>query len=463
MATLTTTSLPVAGTRTGAGPRTALIAALLAFFMTILDASAVNVGLSAIAHDLRGGMSGLQWVVDAYTLMFAALMLSAGALSDRVGARRAFGIGLAVFTAASVACGLAPSLGVLVGARVVQGASAALMMPASLALVRQVFAKPAERAKAISIVTAGASVAIAAGPVAGGLLTSAWSWRGIFFINVPLGVLALLLVGRTPASARRPAGLDMIGQVSAVAALAGVTFTVIEGGHAGYASPQVVAAMILALAGAVVFLVAESRQAGPMVPLGMFRSRAVTASVLCGFAINVGYYGIVFVLSIYFQQIRGYSPLEAGLMFVPMTVLIMLMNLAGPAMAARFGVRAPIATGLGVMTLGLLGLLAVGSTTPVALLTVLVIPVGLGGSMAVPTLTAVLLEAVPSERAGLAAGVLNAARQVGGGLAVALFGSLVAGRTDFHHGMVICLLAGAALLLSTAATAMALLPRGDGR
>jgi DHA2 family methylenomycin A resistance protein-like MFS transporter len=441
----------------------ALIAALLAFFMTILDASAVNVGLSAIAHDLRGGMSGLQWVVDAYTLMFAALMLSAGALSDRVGARRAFGIGLAVFTAASVACGLAPSLGVLVGARVVQGASAALMMPASLALVRQVFAKPAERAKAISIVTAGASVAIAAGPVAGGLLTSAWSWRGIFFINVPVGVLALLLVGRTPASARRPAGLDMIGQVSAVAALAGVTFTVIQGGHAGYASPQVVAAMILALAGAVVFLVAESRQAEPMVPLGIFRSRAVTASVLCGFAINVGYYGIVFVLSIYFQQIRGYSPLEAGLMFVPMTVLIMLMNLAGPAMAARFGVRAPIATGLGVMTLGLLGLLAVGSTTPVALLTVLVIPVGLGGSMAVPTLTAVLLEAVPSERAGLAAGVLNAARQVGGGLAVALFGSLVAGRTDFHHGMVICLLAVAALLLSTAATAMALLPRGDGR
>lgn len=178
-------------------------------------------------------MSGLQWVVDAYTLSFAALMLSTGAFSDRAGASRAYAIGIAVFTLASAACGLAPSLPALIGARVVQGVSAAVVLPASLALVRQAYVDPARRARAVAAWAAGGSVTVALGPVAGGVLTTVWDWRGIFFVNLPLGAVALVLLLRAPRSQRRPAPLDLPGQFTAVLTLTALTFAVIEGGRTG--------------------------------------------------------------------------------------------------------------------------------------------------------------------------------------------------------------------------------------
>ncbi|MFI6325214.1 MFS transporter [Nonomuraea sp. NPDC050556] len=412
--------------------RRTLIAALLGFFLIILDASAVNIGLDAIGAGLQGGMTWLQWVVDGYTLMFAALMLSAGALSDRIGASRAFAIGLAAFTLASVACGLAPTLPLLVAARVVQGAAAALTMPASLALVRQAYTDPAKRARAISIWTAGGAAAVAAGPVAGGLLTDVWSWRGIFLINVPVGALAWWLLRRTPASERRAAPLDLPGQVTATVALAALTFAVIE---------RNVLAAVVAMAAGAAFVLVESRVARPVVPLSLFRSRAVTTSIAAGFALNVGFYGMVFLLGLYFQQVKGMSPLAAGLMFVPMTLFITTANLLSSRIAARFGNRVPIVAGQVAMMAGLLGMVLVGRDTPV--LALLMIPIGVGGGLAVPTLTAVLLDSVEPERAGLAGGLFNAIRQAGAGLAVAVFGSFTAGLTESA-------LIGAGLLLLTA-------------
>jgi len=418
-----------------------LTAALLGFALICLDASVVNVALPAIGSSLDAGMSGLQWVVDAYTLTFAALMLSTGAFSDRAGASRAYALGTTVFTLASVACGLAPNLPALIGARVVQGVAAAVVLPASLALVRQAYTDPARRARAVALWAAGGSVAVALGPVAGGALTSAWDWRGIFFVNVPVGVVILALLVRAPRSERRPAPLDLPGQVTAVLALTALAFAVIEGGREGWAAGAV------AVVAAVAFLRIEARTKHPVVPLGLFRDRTVVATVAAGAAISVAFYSMVFVFSLFFQQVQGRSPLAAGLMFLPMTGLIAVTNVAAGKLAGRHGPRLPMLVGQGLAVAGLLGLLYVDAGTPPALVAVLLVPMALGCALTVPPLTAAMMDAVPAERAGLAAGMLNAARQVSGGLGIAVFGALVS--DGFVGGMRLSLVISAALLVVT--------------
>lgn len=429
-------------------PGLTLTAAMLGFALITLDASVVNVALPAIGDSLGGGMSGLQWVVDAYTLAFAALMLSTGALSDRIGATRAYAIGITVFTAASVACGLAPSLPVLIGARVVQGVAAAVVLPASLSLVRQAYSGAAGRARAVALWAAGGSVAVALGPVAGGALTTAWDWSGIFFINVPLGAVALVLLLRSPRSERRPAPLDVPGQLLAVLTLTALTFAVIEGGSTG------LFALVVAVAAGAVFLRTEARQAHPVVPLGLFRDRTVAITVAAGAACSVAFYGLVFVFSLFFQEVQGRSALWAGLMFLPMTGLIAVTNVVAGKLAARVGPRVPMLVGQSVAVLGLLALLFADASTPTLALAFLMVPLALGCALTIPPLTAAMMEAVPADRAGLAAGVLNSARQVSGGLGIAAFGGLVAG--DFVSGMRVSLLIAAGLLAASGVATLGL-------
>lgn len=422
-------------------PALTLTAALLGFALITLDASVVNVALPSIGSALGGGLSGLQWVVDAYTLAFAALMLSTGAFADRAGASRAYGIGITVFTLASAACGLAPTLPALIGARVVQGVAAAVVLPASLALVRQAYDDPARRARAVAVWAAGGSVAVALGPVAGGALTAAWDWRGIFFVNLPLGAVALALLLRAPRSPRRPAPLDLPGQVAAVVTLTSLTFAVIEGGSTG------LVAWGVALTAAVAFARIERRHPHPVVPFGLFRDLTVCVAVAVGAACSVAFYGAVFVFSLFFQQVQGRSALYAGLMFLPMSALIGATNLLSGKLAGRYGARLPMLVGQGLALAGLLLLLYVDETTPPALVAALLVPLALGCALTVPPLTTVMMEAVPAERAGLAAGVLNAARQVAGGLGIAVFGALVAG--GFVAGMRLSLAISAALFAVT--------------
>ncbi|MEU6142056.1 MFS transporter [Streptomyces sp. NPDC047081] len=422
-------------------PALTLTAALLGFALICLDASVVNVALPSIGASLHGGMSGLQWVVDAYTLAFAALMLSTGAFADRAGASRAFALGTAVFTLASVVCGLAPGLPALVGARVVQGVAAAVVLPASLALVRQAYPDPARRARAVAAWAAGGSAAVALGPVAGGLLTTVWDWRGIFFVNLPVGALILALLVRAPRSERRPAPLDLPGQATAVLALTGLTFAVIEGGTAGWV------ALAVAVVAAVVFFRVEARSPHPVVPLGLFRNRTVAVAVAAGAAVSVAFYSVVFVFSLFFQQVQGLSALRAGLAFLPMTGLIAATNVVAGKLAGRYGARLPMLIGQALAVVGLLVLLYVDAGTSSVLTAVLLVPLALGCALTVPPLTAAMMDAVPAERAGLAAGVLNSARQVAGGLGIAVFGTLVSG--GFVDGMRMSLAVGAALLLVT--------------
>ena len=300
-------------------PGRVLLAASLGFFVVILDVTIVNVALPSIGDDLGADLSELQWVVDAYVVAFAALLLSAGAFGDRIGVARCYSAGMVAFTLASIVCGAAPSLEVLLVARFLQGAAAALLLPSSLALVRLAYLDPGARAKAIGIWAAMGGVALAAGPVVGGLLTGAVDWRAIFFLNIPVGIAAVVANARSPRSARIRTPLDLPGQIAAVLAIGALTYGVIEAGHEGIDSPRALAAFVVFALAAEAFLVIERRSSHPAVPLGLFRAPIASAAIVTGLLFNFAFYGQVFVLSLYFQDVLGHGPIASGLMFLPLT------------------------------------------------------------------------------------------------------------------------------------------------
>jgi MFS transporter, DHA2 family, methylenomycin A resistance protein len=438
------------GASDGSRPGFALAAAVLGFFVITLDAVVVNVALPSVRRDLGGGITGLQWVVDGYTLMFAALLLSAGSLSDRIGARQAFSAGLAAFAAASAACGLAPGLAALVAARFAQGAAAAVIMPSSMALLSQAYPDPVRRARAVAVWAMGGAAASSSGPVAGGLLTLV-SWRLIFFINLPAAAAALVLLARTRRSPRRPVPFDWAGQVTAVAAMGGLAYGVIEAGAAGFAAPRVLAAFAVAAAALAAFVAVQVRGAHPMVPADLFRSRTVPVAAVVGFAFVAGYYGLPFVMSLYLQQVRGLPPPAAGAVFVPMMLIGAAVTPFSARLAEKLSARALITAGLVLMAAGLVILGLTASSAPVWALAVLMLLPGLAGPLVMPPMTGVLLNSVPGHRAGVASGVFNTSRQLGGALAVAVFGALLAKPGGFLSGLRTSLLIAAGTALAAAA------------
>jgi DHA2 family methylenomycin A resistance protein-like MFS transporter len=416
------------------------------FVVTQLDVTIVNIALPKIGADLHANVAGLQWVVDAYTLAFAVLMLSAGALGDRFGARRLYAAGIVLFALASLACGLALDSAMLVAARAVQGVGAAAMLPNSLALLNQSYGHdPKLRARAVGLWTAAGAIAIAAGPVVGGLLIAAFGWRSIFLVNLPIcaaGFLATLLWVPRPeaatfsglkqsaaaaASDKKPRGIDLGGQCLAIVALTAFVAAVIEWRPLGLGHPLVAGAFVLALIAASAFVLVEARVAAPMLPLSLFSKRSFSVAVLFGICVNLTYYGMVFVLSLYLQRVRGYTPLQAGLAFLPLTGGFLLSNVASGWVVGRFGVRVPmiagaITAGLGY---GLLHFVDAGTPHIGLLLPFLLIPSGMG--LAVPAMTTAVLASTDAPRAGTASAVLNTARQAGGAVGVAAFGALASG------------------------------------
>ncbi|VWD44916.1 MFS transporter [Burkholderia contaminans] len=389
------------------------------FVVTQLDVTIVNIALAHLAGDLHLPVAGLQWVVDAYTLAFAVLMLSGGALGDRFGARRLYISGLVLFALASLACG------------------AAAMLPNSLALLNDACRHdPHLRARAVGWWTAAGSISIAAGPVVGGVLIAAWGWRGIFLVNLPLCAAGLAAAfawipargTAAPAAASRSIrALDLRGQFIAIAMLAALTGAVIEWRPLGFTHPVVAGGFVLAALAALAFVAVEARTATPMLPLSLFRHRTFSAAVLFGICVNLTYYGTVFVLALYLQRARGESALQAGLAFLPLTGGFLLSNLASGRVVARHGPRAPMLAGALVAALGYGSLHFVDASTPLAALLVpfLLIPTGMG--FAVPAMTTAVLASVAPERAGIASAVLNTARQAGGAMGVAAFGALAGG------------------------------------
>ncbi len=438
-------------------PVWSLVAALLGFFVVTLDAVIVNVALPHIRSDLHSSISGLQWVVDGYTLMFAALLLTAGSLSDRVGARRAFAYGLALFVVSSAACGLAPSLTVLVAARFVQGSAAAAIMPASMALLTHAYSDPVKRVRAVGAWAMGGAAASASGPILGGLLT-AISWRLIFFVNLPAGMAALLLLTRAVRSPRHAAPVDWAGQVTVMVGMAGLVFGVITTGRSGLGSPPVLIALGLALLSLGAFTVLQLRQRHPMMPPALFRSRTVSVSMAIGFAFMIGYYGLPFVMSLYFQDLRGVTALETGVLFLPMMIIGLILNPVVSRVTPITGARVLIISGLLSMSAGLAVIGLMPSSTPVISFALLMMSAGLAGPLVMPPTMALLLHAVPAQRAGVASGIFNTSRQVGGALAIAVFGALIAHRHAFIHGLRASVFIAAAVTFAAAAVSLLIEP-----
>lgn len=420
-------------TKPVARPRASLVVAMLGFFVVALDAQIVNVALPSIRNDLGGGLSGLQWIVTGYTLMFSALQLFSGTFSDRVGARRAYGFGMVLFTMASAACAFSPNLAALIAGRILQGIGAAMITPSSLALIREAYQDAAQRGRAIVYWGLGGSVAAAAGPVLGGILTQL-DWRLIFLVNLPVGAAALIILARVATSPRRPMPFDWAGQIAAVVALASLTYGIIEGAHIGYGSPEILFLFAVCVVSAVGFVLAQARGRHPMVPLNLFRSRTVSTALAIAIVTMAAFYGVVFLQSLYFQQQRGATALETGLLFLPMTGLVALLNPFAARLMVRYGNVAMIAAGQLLMALGLAGLWMLPATSPILLVALVMVPVGVGGSFTVPPIIALVMDQIPAQNAGTASGVINTARQVGGSLGVAIYGALLAGN-DFMEGL----------------------------
>jgi MFS transporter, DHA2 family, methylenomycin A resistance protein len=399
--------------------------------MVIVDATIVNVALPSIGRELGGGVSGLQWVIDAYTVVFAGLLLSAGSLGDRVGARRVFDAGLVLFTVASAACAAAPSVPVLVIARIAQGLGAAMLVPSSLALLRAAYTEPRERARAVGAWGAIAGVGAASGPVLGGVLVGLISWRAVFVVNIPLGILGLALASRhLPKSGESTAnGFDPPGQLLGIASLTLLTLGLIEGGEAGWGSARALIPLLASVPAAFALIVVEGRVRDPMLPLSLFRSRTFSGASFVGMAINLGFYGQLFALSLYFQHVRGYSALQTGLALLPEGVFVALSSMLSGRLTGRTGPRLPMLAGLVCGAAGFAGLMLAGSSTSYLVLVVPLIAAGFGMAFTMPAATAAIIEAAPAERAGIASGVLNASRQAGGAIGVALLGTLIAGRS----------------------------------
>lgn len=432
--------------------RVTLAAAALGLVVVLLDVSVVNVALEALRREFAADVSGLQWVLNAYTLVFAALLLTSGALGDRFGARRVFMLGFVLFTLASGACGLAPDLWALVASRAVQGLGAALLMPNSLSMLQQAFPDREQRSRAVGWWGAIGGMSLAAGPVLGGALITHSGWRSIFLINLPVGLIGLFLALRhaAPGSAGHRRSFDLPGQPAIVCTLAALTVALTEAGRVGWQHPWVQGGLLLALATAMCFVVIEWRSPSPMLPLALFRIPAFAVASLVGVIVNFAYYGLIFVFSLFFQVEQQLSPQQTGLAFVPMTIVLMAVNVIAGRLITRMGARRLMVLGLALAACGYSMLLPMRIDGAYWMLVAPMLLAASGIALTVPTMTNATLSSVDASRAGIASGVLNSARQTGGMLGVAVFGYLVRDTAPgpFMRGMHGALGVSVALLLA---------------
>ncbi|MGC9973887.1 MAG: MFS transporter [Gaiellaceae bacterium] len=399
-------------------------------FMIMLDNTIVTVALPTIKRDLGLNLSQLEWIVTAYALTFAVFMLTGGKLADLLGRRLMFNVGLAIFTAASLVCGLATSSGMLIGARAVQGVGAAIMNPATLSIVTTTF--PArQRGMAIGIWAGVSSMALAIGPLFGGLLTQQLSWHWIFFVNVPIGVLAILfsrLVIKESRDTSHEQRLDLPGLVSSGIALFALTYALIEANSYGWGSKRIVGLFVVAAIGLVVFVLLERHQRLPMLDLSLFRSSTFAGAMLVVLFVGLAMFGVFVFVSLFVQRkgLYGYSPTEAGAAFLPMTFLVTLIAPLAGRLSDRIGSRWLMSSGMALVAVGLylFSRLGIGSTYADMLFAMVIAAFGM--SMAMTPTVAAAMSAVDVDKAGVSSAVLNSFRQVGGSIGIALLGAILA-------------------------------------
>jgi EmrB/QacA subfamily drug resistance transporter len=422
------------------GTALTLIAAYLGLFVGLIDANAVNLALPAIRNDLGGGISGAQWTIDAYNVTFAAVLLTSGSLGDRFGRRTLLRIGLVTFVTASLACAAASSLPMLLAARAIQGVGAAVMLPQGLAITAAAFPNPIERARATAAWAMAAALSTAIGPILGGVLTDSLGWRYIFWLNAPVGVVALLMTYRYLPESRDPdaARIDVPGQTLAMLGLGTLTIVLVEGRTLAPAWTALLA--VVAVAAIAAFLLSQRRITHPMLPLDLFRSPRLVASLVATFTMTFGIYGLLLVNSFAFQQQRGASALATALWFLPMPLTYLVLIPAVNALAHRTGPRSPMTAGLTLMAAGMAVYAAVGPQADVWLLELSFVLAGAGLALNTGPAVGLAMSAVPVQRAGLASGVVNLARLVGITVGVAVLGSafgVIGGVAGVRTAMVI--------------------------
>ncbi len=402
-----------------------------------LDATVVNIALPAIGRDFHTGITALQWVMTSYILTLAAFLLIGGSLGDRFGRRKVYLIGIVWFALASAACGFAPSAVFLIVTRVLQGVGGALLTPGSLAILEASFA-PADRARAIGAWSGLGGVAIAAGPLIGGYLISAASWRWIFFINIPIAAVVVALGARHIPESRDPdaAGrLDYAGALAAVVFLSGITFAFIQAPALGWTSPAVLTMTALGLAGLASFLAREHRAAAPMLPLSIFRERQFAAASAVTFVVYGALTGATFLLPVVLQVVSGYSPLASGLALIPLTVIMLALSARSGQLAARIGPRLQLSVGPLIAGAGL-AMLTFSTSGPgyVAHVLPAVVVFGVGIAITVAPLTSTAMSSAPAQHAGIASAVNNDLARFGGLLAVAILPALsgITGQAYLH-------------------------------
>ncbi|MFE3025890.1 MFS transporter [Nocardia tengchongensis] len=408
----------------------ALIGVSLATFMTFLDNNVVNVALPSIQADLGLTISGLEWVVSSYILVFAGLMLAGGRLADLFGRRRMFLAGLAVFTLASLLAGLADSPAMLIAARVLQGVGAAAAIPPTLAIIAGLFPDAAERAKAVGVWSAIGALALALGPFTGGVLSQHVDWSWIFLINVPFGVITFALTAATLDETREPIRhrLDLPGLTTSAIALFAVTYALIEGHNRGWTSPVILSCFAVGAAALAAFVAIETRRDDPMVDMSMFRSRAFSGGIAVLMLWGFGVMGIYFFTAMYLQNVLGFSPTAAGAAFIPMAVAMVLMAPLAPLVARRLGTNVTVALGVAGIVGALLDISTIGEHGHILDLMPAFIGFGIGSGLLMSPLNTAIMDRMPPAVAGAAGAVVNASREISALLGVTIVGAILTSR-----------------------------------
>jgi EmrB/QacA subfamily drug resistance transporter len=404
-----------------------LAAVTFSLFMIMLDVTIVNVALPAIEADLDTSLSALQWTVGAYTLTYAVFLLTGGKLADFLGRRRIFLIGLAIFTVTSLVCALAGTVEVLIGARAAQGVGAALMLPATLSIISATF-EPHERGGAIGIWAGVSALGLALGPLAGGLIIEGIDWRWIFYVNVPIGIVGVIvgqLVIRESKDTSHEQSLDLPGLVLSGVALFTLTYALIEGNAYGWTSARIVGCFVVTVVGFAAFVLFEQRTRLPMIEPALFRNSTFAGANVVGLMVMLTMFGILFFLSLYLQNVLRYTPLEAGATFLPMTLPLAFVQPVAGKVADRIGARWPMAAGMAVLSLSCLLLARVDENTTFWGMVPSLVLAGIGMGVVMTPMTYAVLGAVPVDKSGVASGILNTFRQAGGALGIAIMGAIL--------------------------------------
>jgi len=397
-------------------------------FIVGLDSTIVNIALPSIGRDLRASVAGLQWTVDGYALVLASLLMLSGATADRIGRRRVFQTGLAVFTVGSALCSLAPGLGWLVAFRMMQAIGGSMLNPVAMSIITNTFTEKAERARAIGVWSATYGLSMSLGPVVGGFLVDSVGWRGTFYVNIPVGLAAIALTARFVPESRapRPRRPDPVGQALIIVMLGSLTYAIIEGPALGWRSPVIVALFAAAAAALGTFAAYEARRTDPVLDPRFFRSAPLAGAVLTAISATAAVGGFLFLATLYLQEVRGLSAVQAGLHLLPMASMVALGALVSSRVLARRGARLPmVAAGLALAAGGLL-LSRLTASSALAPLAIAFVVFGIGGGVINAPITYIAVSGMPASQAGVASGIASTSRQIGQVLGIAVAGSLLA-------------------------------------